>query len=352
MMIRGDDGLRAQLERGARGAALPPLVWIATDEPLLGIEAADRVRGAARTAGFDERRVFHAEREVPLDALLHEAGSMSLFASRRLLELRLSHRPAKAFGDALADALPRLADDTRLLVSGPRLERQVTETAWFARLERAGWIVAIPVLERAQLPAWIAERLGRNRQRADAAALRLIAERVEGNLLAADQEVRKLALLLPAGELSVEAVRSAVLDVARWDVFDLVDAALAADAARALRCLHGLRAEGTAAPVLVWALADAVRALLRLAAARQAGRPLAQAMREARIWGPRERLYPAALARLSPTLLRALLRRCAAADRIAKGLGADDDGQALESIILGLAGARSLALESERLATA
>jgi len=351
MMIRGDDGLRAQLAR-APAPGLPPLVWIATDEPLLGIEAADRVRTAARAAGFDERRVFHAGREAPLAELLHEADSMSLFASRRLLELRLTNKPAKALGDALADALPRLADDTRLLVSGPRLDRQVTETAWFGRLERAGWIVAIPTIERAQLPGWIGERLARHDQRADAATLRLIAERVEGNLLAADQEVRKLALLLPPGDLDAEAVRAAVLDVARWDVFDLVEAALAGDGSRTLRCLQGLRAEGTAAPVVLWALSDAVRTLLRLGVAQQAGRPLAQAMREARVWGPRERLYPGALRRLSPPVLRSLLRACAAADRIVKGLGADDDGQALESIALGLAGVPSLALEADRPATA
>lgn len=334
-MIRGADALG---ERLARGAALPPLVWIATDEALLGLEAADAVRAAARAAGHDERRVFHADRELPLRELLHEIDSPSLFASRRLIELRLGGKAGKGTGDALAELVPRVGDDVRLLVSGPRLDRQATESAWFARVDRAGWVVAIPEVDRAALPDWIGARLARSGQRADPATLRLIADRVEGNLLAADQEVRKLALLLPAGPLPADAVRAAVLDVARWDAFDLVDAALAGDAQRALRCLHGLRAEGTAGPVILWALADALRTLMRVDAALQQGRPLGQALRESRVWGPRERLVPAALRRTPPAARRALLRACARADRILKGVERGDDAAALEALVLGLAG--------------
>jgi DNA polymerase-3 subunit delta len=319
-VIRGADALG---ERLARGAPLPPVVWIATDEALLGLEAADAVRAAARAAGHDERQVFHAERELPLQALLREVDSPSLFASRRLLELRLAGKAVKGTGEAIADIVPRIGDDVRLLVSGPRLDRQATESSWFARIDRAGWVVAIAEVDRAALPDWIGARLARNGQRADPATLRLIADRVEGNLLAADQEVRKLALLLPPGPLPADAVRAAVLDV---------------DAQRALRCLHGLRAEGTAGPVILWALADALRALMRVDAAMQQGRPLPQALREARVWGPRERLLPAALRRTPPAARRALLRACARADRILKGAERGDDAAALEAIVLGLAG--------------
>ena len=344
-MIRAE-ALPALLGKATAGG-LPPIAWIASDEPLLQIEAADAFRAAARGIGFDERQVFHAERGFRLDALLHEAGALSLFSNRRLLELRIAGKPGKELGEALAEAAPRLADDTRLLVTSPRLERATTDAAWFARIDRAGWVVQIPVVERAQLPRWIGERLARSGQQADADTLRLIAERVEGNLLAAEQEVRKLALLFPAGRLPGDAVRAAVLDVARWDVFDLVAAALAGDAARAMRCLDGLRAEGTATPVVLWALADASRTLMRLALAREAGRPLAQAMREARIWGERERLYPAALARLPAPALRRLLRACGRADRMTKGLLAGDDWQALAAVALGLAGAPALLLDAE-----
>jgi DNA polymerase-3 subunit delta len=344
-MIRGD-ALPALLARAAR-AGLPPLAWVASDEPLLQLEAADALRATARALGFSERQVFVAERGFRLDALLHEADALSLFASRRLLELRLAGKPGKELGEALADAVPRLHDDVRVLVTSPRLERAATDAAWFARLDRAGWMVAIPEVERSRLPAWIGERLSRAGQQADAATLQAIAERVEGNLLAADQEVRKLALLFPAGRLDADAVRAAVLDVARWDAFDLVGAALAADPERALRCLHGLRAEGAAVPVVLWALADGVRGLLRVSLAQEAGRPLGQAMREARIWGERERLAPKALARLPRARIRQLLRACARVDRMTKGILAGDDWLALEAVVLGLAGSRSLALDAD-----
>jgi DNA polymerase-3 subunit delta len=339
------EALGAALDKAA--GRLPPIVWIASDEPLLLLEAADRVRAAARAAGHDERSVFHVDRGFRIETLLQEAGAMSLFASRRLLELRLAGKPGKELGEALADAAPGLADDTRMLVTGPRLDRAATESAWFARIDRAGWTVPIPVVERDRLPRWIGERLARQHQRADAATLQLIADRVEGNLLAADQEVRKLALLFPEGALPADAVRAVVLDVARWDVFDLVGAALAADASRALRCLGGLRAEGSAVPQLLWAVAEAVRVLLRLEAARACGRAPAQVLRELRIWGERERLYPAALQRLPRGRLRRLLRACGHVDRMAKGAQAGDAWQALEAVVLGLAGARALALEAD-----
>ena len=344
-MIVRDAALASALQR--TGGVPPAVVWIASDEPLLQLEAADRVRAAARAAGFDERRVFDVDRSFRVEELRQEAGAMSLFSSRRLLELRMTARPGKELGEALAEAIAALPDDTRLLATGPRLDRATTESAWFGRIERAGWYVAIPVVERDRLPAWIGDRLARDGRRADAATLRLIADRVEGNLLAARQEVDKLALLLPPGPLDADAVRAAVLDVARWDAFDLVDAAVGAQLERALRCLAGLRAEGAAAPMVVWALADAIRTLVRASGARDGGRPVAQALREARIWGDRERTFATALQRLDTGSLRRLLRACARADRIAKGVLAGDEWQALESIVLGLAGAASLALEAE-----
>lgn len=332
----------------ARTRGLPAVTWIASDEALLRQEAADAVRACARDIGFEERTVFHAERGFKLESLLAHTQALSLFASRKLLELRIPGKPGKELGEGLASAAQSLNEDTRLLVTSPRLERATSESAWFARIEAAGLAVAIPEVGRGQLAGWISERLSRNGQQADAATLALIVERVEGNLLAADQEVRKLALVLPAGRLSADAVRAAVLDVARWDAFDLVDAALAGDAPRTLRCLAGLRAEGTAVPVVLWALADAVRNLIRLSLAARAGTPLPGAMRALRIWGERERLYPQALRRLPAARLRQMLRACMRADRITKGVGAGDDWQALEAVALALAGAPSLALEAEQ----
>ena len=342
MSVLREPQLEGALARA--GGVPPPVVWIASDEPLLLLEAADRVRASARGAGFDERRVFHVDRTFRVDALAAEAGALSLFSSRRLLELRFAGKPGRELGEALAAAVGALSDDVRLLVTSPRLDKATAESAWFGGVVRDGWYLAIPVVERDRLPAWIGERLGRDGRRADRATLQLIAERVEGNLLAARQEVDKLGLLLPPGELDPEAVRAAVLDVARWDAFALVDAALAGDAPRALRCLAGLRAEGTAVPVVLWAIAEAVRTLLRAAGARDAGRPVGQALREARVWGERERAYASALRRLDVPLLRRLLRACARTDRIAKGVLDGDDWLSLEAVVLGLAGVAPLAL--------
>jgi DNA polymerase-3 subunit delta len=350
-MIR-PDALASMLDKAAR-SGLPPIAWISSDEGLLQIEAADGFRAVARGLGYVERQIFHVDRHFRLDELMQEANSLSLFASRKLLELRLVGKPGKELGEALAESAPGLPDDVRLLVTGPKLERTATDAAWFARLDRAGWMIAIPEVGRARLPGWIAERLARGGQQADAATLQAIAERVEGNLLAAEQEVRKLALLFPAGRLDADAVRAVVLDVARWDAFDLVGAAMDGDVARALRCLHGLRAEGTAVPMVVWALADGIRTLARVSAAREAGRPLQRALSDARVWGAdRERSYSRALARLQHGRIRALLRACARIDRMTKGILAGDDWLALEAVVLGLAGVRSLGLEADRVLAA
>lgn len=332
------EGLAAALARG-----VPPLVWIHGDEPLLVQEAADAVRRTLRAAGFHERQVFEGGRGFRADAFLAEAGALSLFASRRLIELRLAGKPNREIGQALADAVAQACDDTRVLVSGPKLDRAGTESAWFAAIERRGLIVPIWPVERAQLPQWIAARLARQNQRADRDTLALIAERVEGNLLAAHQEIGKLGLLFPEGDLPPGQTRAAVLDVARYDASDLVAAMLAADVPRALRSLDGLRAEGVAEPLVLWMLADALRTLLRLADARSRGRPLAQALREARVFGQRERLFEQALGRLDEDRIRDALQRAARTDRMVKGLDGADAWGGLQELAMSVAGAPILA---------
>ncbi len=336
-----------QVRAEALGAALargvPALVWIHGDEPLLVQEAAQEVRQALRAAGFAERLAFDAGRGFRADEFLAQACMPSLFATQRLLELRLGGKPNRELGDTLARAAEVAGDDTRVLVSGPRLDRATTESAWFAALERIALVVPTWPVERAQLPQWIAARLARQRQRADRATLESLAERVEGNLLAAHQEIGKLALLFPEGELPGEEALAAVLDVARYDASALAAAALAGDAPRALRSLDGLRAEGAAAPLVLWVLADALRTLLRLADARRAGRPMALALREARVFGARERLYSQALPRLDEARLHRTLQQAARADRMVKGIDSGDPWQALQGLAMAIAGAPVLA---------
>ena len=333
MQIRAD-GLSAALKK-----RIPPLAWVHGDEPLLQLEATDAVRRTLREAGFDERQVFTVDRSFRIDALLAQPQALSLFSTMRLIELRLSAKPGKELGQALADAAASLDDSTRLLVSGPRLDRATTDSAWFSALERHALVVQVFPVERAQLPQWIAARLARQDQRADADTLRFLAERVEGNLLAAHQEIQKLGLLFGEGQLPADGVRQAVMNVARYDAFGLADAMLAGDAARALRSVDGLRAEGEAEPLVLWALAETIRNLARLSEAAASGRQPASMMRELRIFGPREGLYLQALRRLDAGRLGAALQEAARIDRMIKGLLREDPWAAMAALVASLGGA-------------
>ena len=341
-----------------------PLIWLHGEEALLQIEAADALRAQARAQGFDEREVITVDRSLKADRLAATAGGLSLFAQKRLLEIRFGlTRPGRELGDAIAtiaESVNTAGDESlRLIVTSGRLDRATQETAWWQRIDRVGLTVAIYPVERSQLPAWIGGRLARQGQRANEGLLATIADRVEGNLLAAHQEIRKLALLCAPGDLDPQAVQSALTDVARFDAFDVVDAMLAGDPRRAMRALDGLQAEGVATPLVIWALADSCRTLARLAEARAQGRVLQPMMRSLRVFGTRERLYEQALRRLdrgtaqaghrtrpdrppaqSPaTIAAAALADCAQADRIAKGLDGGDPWQALLRVAMRVAGA-------------
>jgi DNA polymerase-3 subunit delta len=324
MQIRPEQ-LDAHLQRGLRG-----LYTVHGDEPLLAQEAADAIRAAARAAGFTERQVFAvAGAHFDWSAVLGAAQAMSLFADRRLIEIRIpGGKPGKDGSEALqqyADALAQIGDDVLTLVQLPRLDGQQLRSAWFSALDRAGVTVRVDPVDRRALPAWIAQRLAAQGQRvADGDAgrqtLAFFADRVEGNLLAAHQEIQKLALLHPPGALGFDQVESAVLNVARYDVFKLGEAVLAGQVARALRMLDGLRAEGEA-PVLVhWTLASDIQALKRVRDALDAGRPLPLALQAARVWGARQRLIERLAPQLDSAALSPLLDAASVCDGLVKGL--------------------------------
>ncbi|MEO8250743.1 MAG: DNA polymerase III subunit delta, partial [Burkholderiales bacterium] len=275
---------------------IDPVYTLHGDEPLLLQEAADSIRAAARRQGFAERSVFSVVgARFDWAGVLGDLGSQSLFAERRIVEVQLpSGKPGKDGGDALQ----RLAqaqtgsDSTLCLVLLPRLDKATRASAWFSALDRAGVSVPIEQVERAALPVWIGQRLARQDQRvasgeAGQRALQFFADRVEGNLLAAHQEVLKLGLLYPPGELSLEQIERAVLDVARYNVLKLFESVLAGQALRVQRMLDGLEAEGEPVVRVHYLLAEEIRALKRVKDAMAAGRPLPAALAEQRIWGVR-----------------------------------------------------------------
>ncbi len=310
--------------------ALKPLYTVYGDETLLALEAADRIRAQARAAGHSEREVLTVESGFDWSLLAMSGNSLSLFGTRRILELRIPNGKPGAEG---AEAIKRLAadlpPDTITLVLLPKLDKATLATAWFEALDAAGVTVATNPVSPARLPEWLAGRLEQQGQQADPQTLQFLADMVEGNLLAAQQEVHKLALLFPPGMLTLEAVEPAIADVARYDVFKLGEALLSADRARFVRMLDGLKGEGVAPPLVLWAISEEIRALLRVSTAVSQRRPMQVALREARVWGARAELLPRALQRMQASELEDALLEAAAADRMSKGLVRGDVWDAL-----------------------
>ena len=339
--------IQAHLQKGLRS-----LYTLHGDEALLVQEAADAIRAEARSQGFTERSV-HVVSGAHFDwsEVLAAGGSMSLFADKQLLEIRIpTGKPGKE-GSPMIQQLAQTAegnDSTLTLFILPRLDNATKKGAWFGALDQYGVTVQIDSLDRAQLPQWIAQRLKLQGQSVAAGqegqnCLQFFADRVEGNLLAAHQEIQKLGLLYPAGELTQSQVESAVLNVARYDVFKLSESVLSGQIARVQRMLDGLQAEGEAAVLVHYTLAEDIRALKRVKDAMAEGKPLPMALREQRVWGVREKLFERVLPRLSASRLAQLLQNAHQVDGIVKGLKvADwptDPWQALHRLALRVASA-------------
>ena len=332
--------LPQQLQR-----TLAPLYTLHGDEPLLQQEAADAIRARARSQGYTERSVHTvAGAHFDWSAVLAAAGAQSLFADRQIVEIRIpSGKPGKDGSAALQQLAQAAAgnDSMLTLVLLPRLDKTTKASAWFMALDGNGVSVQIDPVERTALAQWIAQRLAAQGQRVVAGeegqrTLAFFAERVEGNLLAAHQEIQKLALLHPAGELRWADVEAAVLNVARYDVFKLSEAVLSGQRLRVQRMLDGLQAEGEAAVLVHWALAEDIRALKRVKDAMAAGRPLPMALRENRVWGTKERQFERLLPRLDSAQAAQLLQSAHLVDGIVKGLKApgwpQDPWQALQQL--------------------
>ena len=321
---------------------LQALYVLVGDEPLAHRECLDAIRQAARLQGFDERNSLLVERAFNWQQIASYGASISLFASRRLLEINVpSGKPGVEGGKALQALASQPLSDTTALIILPKLEREAKNSAWFSALEKQAVVINLEEVPASQLPKWIGARLAQQGQQASPATLEFLAHQVEGNLLAANQEVQKLGLLHPAGELSDDTVRQAVLNVSRYDAFQLGEAVLAGDSARTVRILQGLQDEGENAVAVMNPLMWVLRPLLGIKQAELRGENVMQAMTSARIYGERQALVKRALSRLSLRQLEAALQKLADIDKTAKGVMQGDAWLEISRLCFGLAGVRA-----------
>lgn len=321
------------LEKG-----LQPLYVLMGDEPLAQRECLDAIRAAARSQGFDERSSFTVERNFNWQQITSFGQSMSLFASRRLLEISIpSGKPGTDGGKALQALTAEPMADMVVIVVLPKLDRDSRNSTWFGALEQAGVSLTLQEVEATQLPQWIAQRLALQGQQTDSETLGFLAHQVEGNLLAAHQEIQKMGLLYPAGILTGNQVREAVLNVSRYDAFQLGEAVLTGDTERTVRILQGLQDEGAQPVAVMNPLMWVLRPLVRIKQAEARGENLANAMQSARIYGDRQALVRNAIARLSLRQLQAALLKLAEIDKTAKGIMRGDAWLEISRLCFGLA---------------
>ncbi len=320
---------------------LSPLYVLVGDEPLALTECLDAIRFAARKTGADERSSFMVERNFNWQQISQFGQVMSLFSSQRILEIHIpSGKPGIEGGKALIELATNLIADTTIIITLPDLERDAKNSAWFNTLQSASTLIEMKEIGPSQLPQWLAARLKAQHQSTDAATLGFIAHQVEGNLLAAHQEVQKLGLLYPAGEISAEAVRESVLNVSRYDAFQLGEAVLAGDTERTTHILQGLQDEGETAVAIMNPLMWVLRPLVRIKHAEKNGENVMNAMTSARIYGERQQVVKRALGRLSLRTLEAALQKLCDIDKIAKGVMQGDAWLELSRLCFGLAKVR------------
>lgn len=330
------DNLATSLSR-----QLAPVYLISGDEPLLVNEAADAVRARARGQGFTERQLHVVERGFDWQELLADSRAMSLFAERKIIEIRMTNpTPGEQGADALIELISNPSPDVVVLVITGKMDGRVQNSRWVTAIDKQGVLVQIWPLELARLPAWIRDRLAKQNLQANAEAAALLAERVEGNLLAAHQEVEKLALLLPPGPVTADTIIDAVADSARFDVLQLGDAAMKGQLARALRVLDGLRGEAVEPPIVLWALNKDLQWIARCQHMMRRGQSADGAMNALYVWRNRQPAMKQALSRLKPAAVRELLLTAERADRMIKGVIRSDPWLEFERLVAGLAGVR------------
>jgi len=314
---------------------LAPVYFISGDEPLQLGEVADAIRAAARKAGYDSRDVLVADAGFSWNELMESAGSLSIFADKKIIDLRLpTGTPGTDGAKALIDYCERVPEDTLLLITAAKLAGASLKSRWFQALDKVGCVIQVWPLEGQDLIRWLQQRMQRRGLQAEMEGIKILASRIEGNLLAAAQEIEKLYVLYGAGQLSNQQIFDVVADSSRFDVFKLMDGVLAARVGRILKILSGLRSEGIAAPVVLWAVTREARALIRIKQALAQGQNRALVFKNNQIWDKRQQLVSDALSRLTDGDLNSILVLSAKADRQIKGRQQGEPWETLLDICL------------------
>ena len=323
-----------------RGQLLPAYL-VSGDEPLLVQEAADAVRSAARGADYSQRELFHCDAGFSWETLYHEASALSLFANRKIIELRLTGKPSDK-GEAITELLARPNPDQLLLVVAGKLEKSQLNAGWVKAIDAVGAVVQAPAVTAAQLPRFIQQRLKQAGVSVNEEAAALLAERVEGNLLAAVQEIEKLKLLANDGHIDAQTLSNVVADSARYNTWEFIDRMLLGDTQAVARSLRGMRAEGVELLPLLWAIGRDLRSLAQAAELTERGMASEAALSKVGVWSSRMAPMKRALQRNRPAQLRMYLHQLAAIDRAAKGIRHSDGWQELLTLTLALAGTAPL----------
>lgn len=342
--------LRPEQLSAALTKQLAPIYLVSGDEPLLIQEACDAIRAAARKQGFGERELYHADNSFDWGQVLSAANSLSLFAEKKIIELRLpSGKPGDKGGKVLQEYARSPSPDNLFLLVTEKLDGAAQKSKWFKAIEDAGTHIQVWPIVAGNLPRWIGQRLQQAGLQADSDAIALLASRIEGNLLAAAQEIEKLKLIAEGGYISYELMASAVADSARYDVFGLADKALQGDARAAVKTLQGLKTEGTEPITILWAITRDIRTLIQIAQSVAQGKQFEAAAKQCGVWDKRQPLVRAALNRLRPAQLQQLLRKANGIDRAIKGMRNAEPWDELLDLLLNIAGVQSLHAANERL---
>lgn len=330
--------LRPEQLSGHLKKGLSPVYLITGDEPLLSEESSDLLRQHLQQQGFSEREVLHVDGSFSWEYLLECANALSLFAEKKIIELRLgSSKLNKKSSEILREYLNNPAPDNILFIIADKLDGTAKKSAWFKAIDSTGVIVEVWPVEADQLPNWIRQRAAQIELKLDDEAIQLLCDRIEGNLLAAKQELSKLSLLFPNQVVTADDVINAVSDSSRYDIYGLTEAALQGQASRCCKILQVLRQDGTEPPVVLWALSKELRSLAAIQQAQNNGQSFDAICQRERIWGKRKPLARKASQRISGAQINQALQQCAEVDKIVKGMAVGDAWLLLTSISLTLA---------------